>query len=126
MLDTANVLLESAGNFTSEFSLVALGENATEFDSLKSINAEMRDQLTFREASVAVHETKGKNYLIEYSHNLERFMEDQNITINEALDRVINSNDIPSERVYVVIEQSDVSKLNIKAAQSMGIKIVKK
>lgn len=126
MIDTANVLLESSTGLTDQFSALALGENELAFNNLTTLGESYVQLLGYTPDKVAVVKTKKNNYLIEYGNNLERLMFDQNITFTEAMNAVSKHYNIPPVAMHVVVEASDVSRIDIRAAQAQGFKFLRK
>lgn len=126
MTDTSKMLMESAGNFTAGFSLVALGENATNFDALPCVSEGVRQMLAYTEEQVNIQQTPSGSYMIEYAHNMERFLEDQSIGLPEAYERICEHHSIDPAKTYIILDKEDVRKVNIAVAQEYGVKLARK
>lgn len=124
MLDSAKLIYESVTG--SEMALVALGENTSAYNSLKLLDENYIQLLGITPEKVIVNVTKGNNYLVEYSHNLELLMRDQHVTLDEALDIVAEENSIDRENIYVVMDETCINRVNIKKAIDLGYKFVRK
>lgn len=124
MLDTAKIICESVTG--SEMALVALGENTSAYNELKVLDENYIQLLGITPEKVVVNVTKGNNYLVEYSHNLEDLMRDQHVTLDEALDMVAECNSIERTRMYVVVDESCIDKINFKKASELGFHFLRK
>lgn len=124
MLDTAKILCESVTG--SEMALVALGENTSAYNELKLLDESYIQLLGITPEKVIVNVTKGNNYLVEFSHNLELLMRDQHVTLDEALNMIAEENEIKKENIYVVMDESCIHRVNIKKAVELGYKFVRK
>lgn len=47
-------------------------------------------------------------------------MQDQNVSLNEALDMISEVNEIDRERIYIVADESCIEKINFKKAKELG------
>lgn len=124
MLDTAKILSESATR--QEMTLISFGENTIAYNELKLLDENYIQLLGITPEKVVVNVTKGNNYLVEYSHNLELLMRDQHVTLDEALNMVAEENEIEKDRIYVVMDESCINRVNIKKAVELGYKFVRK
>ena len=124
MLDTAMVLMESVS--CDETKLTSLGENTCEYNSIKLLNEQNVQLLGVTPEKVIVNVTKGNNYLVEYTGNLEFLMRDQHVTLDEALDMIAEANNINRQLMYVVLDESCISKINIRKAKELGFQFVRK
>lgn len=124
MQDTAKLLYESVGD--TEFKLNSYGDNKSAFIALKQLNEDCQQLMGTTPEKVVVNSTKGGNYLVEFSGNLEKMIRDQRVSLDESIDMVAECNGIDRGRMYVVLDESAVEKVNIPAAQELGIHFVRK
>ena len=124
MLDTAMMLMEST--LSDDTKLISFGENTCEYNEIKKLNEENVQLLGVTPEKVIVNVTKGNNYLVEYTGNLEFLMRDQHVTLDEAINMVAEANDIDSQLMYVVLDESCIEKINIKKARELGYRLVRK
>ena len=123
MQDTAKLLFESVGD--TEFKLNSYGENASDYFDLKQINETCHQLIGTTPEKVVVNSTKGGNYLVEFSGNLEKMIRDQRVSLDESIDMVAECNGIDRSRIYIVLDESCIEKINISAAQELGIHFVR-
>lgn len=120
MRDTVKALVESSAR--PEFDFIT--ENTNTFNNILSEITEAEKSATRFTAQkvivtkIAEAAEDGTNeYVVEYSHNLERLMKENDIGITEAMDIIADINNIPVEECTVVfdeasIESMDFTKLN--------------
>lgn len=106
--------------------LVALNESEVGFapSIILHNNAELRDiehltesesnLLRFDANKVTVNCTPDGNYLVEYSDNLERYIKDYHLTLEDAIEELARKYDLLEESIVIVIDESCVDKLDIK------------
>ena len=124
MMDSAKLIYES--DCMNEMMLNSYGENTMAFQELSTLGEEHRQLLGITPEKVVVNVSKGNNYLVEYTGNLERLMQDQNISLNEALDMISEVNEIDRERIYIVVDESCIEKINFKKAKELGFNFLRK
>lgn len=124
MIDTAKLLYESTT--ISEMALTAFGENTEAYNDLKVLGEEYIQLLGITPEKVIVNATKGNNYLVEYSNNLESLIKDQHVTLEEAIDMIAEENQIDRNRIYIVMDESCIEKVNIKKASELGYKFLRR
>ena len=124
MMDSAKLIYES--DCMNEMMLNSYGENTMTFQELSTLGEEHRQLLGITPEKVVVNVSKGNNYLVEYTGNLERLMQDQNISLNEALDMISEVNEIDRERIYIVVDESCIEKINFKKAKELGFNFLRK
>lgn len=124
MMDSAKLIYES--DCMNEMMLNSYGENTMAFQELSTLGEEHRQLLGIIPEKVVVNVSKGNNYLVEYTGNLERLMQDQNVSLNEALDMISEVNKIDKERIYIVADESCIEKINFKKAKELGFNFLRK
>lgn len=111
MVDKIIGVCESALGFSPE----VLTENQKAFQEVDSLFDEQKSMFKYTAEKVTVDTQDGLDYFIEYSNNLERFMKDQNLSVNEAVEQVCEANNILVGSVTIVVDESCVDKVDIKA-----------
>ncbi|MDD3122036.1 MAG: hypothetical protein PHC62_00805 [Candidatus Izemoplasmatales bacterium] len=125
MMDTARLMLES--EFTDETVLNAYGENNTVYGDLMTLSEDHMELMGVTPEKVTVNATKGNNYLVEYTGNLERMMKDQGVeSLEEAVEMVAEANEIEKERIFIVVDESCIKKINMKKAKELGFQFLRK
>lgn len=110
MKDTVKVLAEQSAMPNMDF----FTENTCNFDKLEKINESTAQALKFTAQKVAVTKSADSKYVVEFSNNLERYMAENNIGINEAMRVITHINDIPVEECVVVFDESCVNKIDFE------------
>lgn len=124
MMDSAKLIYES--DCVDEMVLNSYGENTIAFQELNILGEEHQELLGITPEKVVVNQTKGNNFLVEYTGNLERLIQDQNVSLDEALDMIAEVNDIPKERIYIVADESCIKKINFVKAKESDINFLRK
>ena len=124
MMDSAKLIYES--DCVDEIVLNSYGENTIAFQELNLLGEEHQELLGITPEKVVVNQTKGNNFLVEYTGNLERLIQDQNVSLDEALDMIAEVNDIPKERIYIVADESCIKKINFVKAKESDINFLRK
>ena len=124
MMDSAKLIYES--DCVDEMVLNSYGENTIAFQELNLLGEEHQELLGITPEKVVVNQTKGNNFLVEYTGNLERLIHDQNVSLDEALDMIAEVNDIPKERIYIVADESCIKKINFVKAKESDINFLRK
>lgn len=125
MQQTITVLLESDQSFG--FGLQGLNQNEMAFAALTEATDHERQLLGFTLDRVAVmREAEGAQCYIEYSGNLEKYMNDQKIfTIEEAMKNVQEEYGLDMSEITLVVDESCIKKLDL-AALAEKYTVVKK
>lgn len=111
MVNTAIALLES----TMVANIDLLTENTMRLNQLEQLQEQECNILKFTPEKVIVCANGiTESYIIEFSNNLERLMNDDNIDIQEALDLVAEANDISARDCTIIVDESALGKLNFK------------
>lgn len=110
MKDTVKAMLES------EFQMPMSIEEANMgiLESITPISDKVRELTGFtpEKAVVLYHESEGR-YYIEFANNIERVMKDQNISFIEAVEEILNTNNIHMEDTSIIVDESCISKLDL-------------
>ena len=118
MKDTVKSLMESA--VTPHMNSAT--KNRIAFSGLRSISEAAADIIRFTPQKVVVDKV-GENYVMRYSANVERLMEEQNMKLSEAVECVANMNGIRLENCILIFDESSIdSNLDIQAIVSSNTK----
>lgn len=110
MVNTAISLLESSMLPTVDL----LSQNTMDMSRLSTLSEAATQRLGYTPNKVVVNVNPDDNsYMIEFSSNLERLMNDQVLDINEAVTAVAEANDISEYDCVVVFDESALSKICI-------------
>ena len=75
-----------------------------------------KSKFNFNEQKVMVISNNDKSkYFVEFTNNLERFIKDNNISVNEAIERVAEANNIFKNDIVVVLDESCIHKIDVEA-----------
>lgn len=111
MQSTITCLMESE----AAFNVTAVSENMTIFDSLESISEAQKNFLGYTETKVNLAAQKDGTVLCEYSNNLERFMQDQQLSIEEAIERLEDKYELCPGTISIVVDESCVNKIDMSS-----------
>lgn len=113
MKNTAIALLES----TMIPSVDLMTKNAMEFNRLEKLSEAANQRLGFIAEKVVVVENPDNhgNYMIEFSGNLERLMQDQVLDLTEAVTAVAEANNISVLDCIVVFDESVMNKVDLSS-----------
>lgn len=118
MKDTVKSLMESA--VTPHMNSAT--KNRIAFSGLRSISEAAADIIRFTPQKVVVDKV-GENYVMRYSANVERLMEEQNMKLSEAVECVANMNGIRLENCILIFDESSIdSNLDMQAVVSSNTK----
>ena len=83
-------------------------KNRIAFSGLRSISEAAADIIRFTPQKVVVDKV-GENYVIRYSANVERLMEEQNMKLSEAVECVANINGIRLENCILIFDEASIN-----------------
>lgn len=111
MKNTAISLLES----TMIPSVDIMTKNAMEYNRLEKLSEAANQRLGFIAEKVIVVENPDNtgSYMIEFSGNLERLMQDQVLDLTEAVNAVAEANNISVLDCVVVFDEAAMNKLDL-------------
>lgn len=111
MKNTAISLLES----TMIPSVDIMTKNAMEYNRLEKLSEAANQRLGFIAEKVIVVENPDNtgSYMIEFSGNLERLMQDQVLDLTEAVNAVAEANNISVLDCVVVFDETAMNKLDL-------------
>lgn len=115
MKDTVKSLMESAVTPHMD----SATKNRIAFSGLRSISEAAADIIRFTPQKVVVDKV-GENYVMRYSANVERLMEEQNMKLSEAVECVANINGIGLENCILIFDEASINSdlLDIQALVS--------
>lgn len=115
MKDTVKSLMESAVTPHMD----SATKNRIAFSGLRSISEAAADIIRFTPQKVVVDKV-GENYVMRYSANVERLMEEQNMKLSEAVECVANINGIRLENCILIFDEASINSdlLDIQALVS--------
>ena len=118
MKDTVKSLMESAVTPHMD----SATKNRIAFSGLRSISEAAADIIRFTPQKVVVDKV-GENYVMRYSANVERLMEEQNMKLSEAVECVANINGIRLENCILIFDEASINSdlLDIQALVSGDI-----
>lgn len=111
MKDSALALMES----TLIPSVDLQTENTVYFNNITTLSESAFQRLGYTPQKVIVVQNPDdtSTYMVEFSGNLERLMNDQDIDINEAMEMVAEDNNLIVSDMILVLDESAKFKLNI-------------
>lgn len=111
MNDKIVAVAESAFGFAP----CVVSENSRVFEEdIKSLSESQRKLIGFTAEKVIVN-SDGIDSFVEYTENLERYMKDSGKSLNEAVEDICKQNDLLSESIVIVVDESCVDKLDMTA-----------
>lgn len=111
MKDSALALMES----TLIPSVDLQTENTVYFNNITTLSESAFQRLGYTPQKVIVVQNPDdtSTYMVEFSGNLERLINDQDIDINEAMEMVAEDNNLIVSDMILVLDESAKFKLNI-------------
>lgn len=97
------------------FSPMVMTENHKAYNEIDPLLDDQKNMFKYTAEKVTVDTKDNIDYFIEYSNNLERLMRDRNLTVDEAVEMVCEANDILVGSVTIVVDESCIDKVDIKA-----------
>lgn len=117
MNDTIACMLESESKLGLGMGIIT--ENQMSYNETRHLPNNIKNLLGYTEEKVNILSTQDGNYYLEYSHNLERYMEDQKIyQIEEAVENIAEHYSIFEDDITIVVDESCVNKVDIDALKS--------
>ena len=104
MKDTVKSLMESAVTPHMD----SATKNRIAFSGLRSISEAAADIIRFTPQKVVVDKV-GEDYVMRYSANVERLMEEQNMKLSEAVECVANINGIRLENCILIFDEASIN-----------------
>lgn len=90
----------------------------SDFDALQEVTTNQARLLGYTPEKVIVMKEQNGPYLIEFSNNLERYMAENDISLEEAVNSVCETNNIERNSVSIVLRESDIGKLKLDQLKS--------
>lgn len=123
MKNTIAVMLESESKFGLGIETKSANEHA--YEHLQEASQDLRNLLGYTVEKVCVN-SNGTDCFIEFSNNLERYMEDQKIyTIEEAIKNIAEHYGLIEEDITIVVDENCLDKVDI-GALSEKYNVIKK
>ena len=110
MKDTVKAMLESDFGFGIDIS----SKNKQIFESVNLISENVRQLTGYTPEKVAVL-SDGNNIYIEFAGNLERLIDDAGCDIQEALDMVMQHNNLAACDANIILDEASVERINMEA-----------
>ena len=85
----------------------------SDFNSLQEVTSNQARLLGYNAEKVIIMRESGGPYMIEFGNNLERYMAENDLTLDEAVSSIENIYNIDRSRINIVLRESDIGKLNI-------------
>lgn len=120
MYDTVKMLIESSVMPEVDF----IAENAQNFNVIREATAEERINVNFHAGKIPVTHY-GDKYVVEFSHNVERLMEDKNISLEAAMDEVARVNGILVEECILIFDESAIEKIDLSGLNYKKFEVAK-
>lgn len=112
MQSTVNVLLEGE---STKFAVSVLTENAKFYETIQPVTEQQTQFLGYTAKKVNLAQQKDGTVLVEFSNNLERFMNDQQLTLDEAMEALGEEYELIPQMISIVVDESAVDKLDLAA-----------
>lgn len=123
MKNTIAYMLESESKFGLSFQTKS--ENEQAYEHLQEASQDLKNLLGYTIEKVCIN-SDGEDYFIEYSNNLERYMEDQKIyTIEEAVKNIAEHYGLIEEDITIIVDEGCLDKVDI-GALSEKYNVIKK
>ena len=112
MKNTIACMLESETKFGLGIQTKNLNEQV--YDQLQEASQDLRNLLGYTVEKVCVNSDGKDSYYIEFSNNIERYMEDQKIfTVEEAITNIAEHYGMVEEDIYIIVDENCLDKVNI-------------
>ena len=83
------------------------------YNNLNTITESQERLLGYTPEKVVVMREKGGPYLIEFSNNLERYMVENELTLESAIGVLETMYNIDKRNIAIVLRESDIGKLDV-------------
>ena len=111
MKETIIGVCESAFGFTPS----VMTENAKALSGINPLSEKEKGMFKYTPEKVTVNTTDGMQFFIEYTNNLERLINDKQVSVDEAIESVCEANEILKGSVTIVVDESCVDKVDLGA-----------
>lgn len=91
----------------------------SDFNSLPEITSNQARLLGFSTEKVIVMKESGGPFMIEFANNLERYMAENELSMNEAVENIAEMNNIAVSDINIVLRESDIGKVDIKGLSNL-------
>lgn len=117
MLDTIACMLESDSTFGLGIQIVT--ENQKSYNNVEELPPRVKNLLGYTVEKVCIVSDRNDSYYLEYTNNIERYMEDQKIyQIEEAITNIAEHYGLLEGDITIVIDESCIDKLDIRALEN--------
>lgn len=96
------------------FSPVVVSENYKEMELIDPLTESERNLMAFTVDKVKIDSTGVDNF-IEYSNNLERYLQDSGKEFHEGVEEICKAKNLLSESIVIVVDESCADKLDMAA-----------
>lgn len=113
-MSSITAILESDNIFGLGAQLVS--ENTKAYHELEELTEEQKQLLGTTVEKVTVNKNKEGSCFIEYSGNLERYIQDQKLlSVEEAVDNICELYSLSKNDIFIVVDESAINKVDIIA-----------
>ena len=85
----------------------------SDFNSLQEVTSNQARLLGYTPEKVIIMKENNGPYLIEFSNNLERYMAENDLSLDEAMRSIEEMNNIERSSIAIVLRESDIGKLKL-------------
>lgn len=96
------------------FNPVIVSENYKAMQLVDKLTPAERNLMGFTAEKVKI-DSNGVDYFVEYSNNLERYLQDSGKEFHEGVEELCKVNGLLSESIVIVVDESCTDKLDITA-----------
>lgn len=96
------------------FSPSIITENQKTFREIDTLSTDEKKLIGYTVEKVKIDSNK-LDFFIEYTDNLERYMEDNDLEFHEAVENICKEHDLLRESVIIVVDESCIDKLDLVA-----------
>lgn len=89
-------------------------ENAKVMREIEPLSESVRNLMGYTADKVKI-DSNGVDFFIEYSNNLERYMQESGVQLHEAIEEICRVNDLLSESIVIVVDESCIDKIDMTA-----------
>lgn len=123
-MSNITAILESDSIFGLGAQLVS--ENTRAYNELEELTDDQKRLLGVTVEKVTVNSDGNDSYFIEYSDNIERYIQDQKLlSVEEAMDNICEYYEISKDEVSIVVDESAINKVDIIALKD-NFNVIKK
>lgn len=120
MYDTVKMLIESTTLPEVDF----VTENTQNFNAIKEASDNQKLAAKFSVRKVGVQSYNGE-YVIEFNHNVDRLMKEDNCSLTEAMEKVATYHDIALEDCVLVVDESVIDRIDLSDMNFQRFSVVR-